>query len=42
MTRGPYDFDVITDPVKPRPVPKPTPKPGTEGSQPTQRGGSGK
>lgn len=42
MTRGPYDFDVITDPVKPPPAPKPAPKPDAQSGQPMQRGGGGK
>ena len=40
MTRGPYDFDVITDPVKPSPAPKPVPKPALPRSEPVQRSGT--
>lgn len=30
MSRSSFDFDVISGPVEPRPVPKPAPKPGVQ------------
>ncbi|HQT77680.1 MAG TPA: hypothetical protein PLD10_11565 [Rhodopila sp.] len=42
MKRGMFDFDVITDPVEPRPAPKPAPKPDATKSQQLPQDNSGK